>query len=72
MPQKRPVLRVLRGVPLGRSLTGRKAWDLIYSGRLGRPRWLYFGDASAIGLADARLMAAEAALAFAKGGYSAG
>jgi len=56
-----------RGLALRVQPTGRKAWNLIYS-RLGRPRWLYLGDASAIGLADARLMAAEAALAVAKGG----
>jgi integrase len=47
--------------------TGSKAWKVIYS-RHGRPRWLHLGDASAIGLADARTMAAEAMLAVAKGG----
>jgi hypothetical protein len=56
-----------RGLALRVQPTGRKAWNLIYS-RLGRPRWLYLGDVSAVGLADARLMAAEAALAAAKGG----
>jgi integrase len=47
--------------------TDSKAWKVIYS-RHGRPRWLHLGDASAIGLADARAMAAEAMLAVAKGG----
>jgi integrase len=47
--------------------TGAKAWKCIYS-RHGRPRWLHLGDASVIGLADARTMAAEAMLAVAKGG----
>jgi hypothetical protein len=45
---------------------GFKAWVVIYS-RHGRPRWLYLGSADAIGLADARMMAAEAKLAVAKG-----
>jgi hypothetical protein len=56
-----------RGLALRVQPTGRKAWNMI-SSRLGRPRWLYLGDANAIGLADARIMAAEAALAVAKGG----
>ena len=38
----------------------------IYS-RHGRPRWLHLGDADAIGLADARTLAAEAMLAVARG-----
>ena len=46
--------------------TGSKAWKAIYSFR-GRPRWLHLGDASVIGLADARLMTAEAMLAVARG-----
>ena len=44
----------------------RRAWKCIYS-RHGRPRWLHLGDAGAIGLADARTLAAEAMLAVAKG-----
>jgi hypothetical protein len=43
-----------------------RAWKVIYS-RHGRPRWLHLGDAGAIGLADARTLAAEAMLAVAKG-----
>jgi integrase len=46
--------------------TGAKAWKVIYS-RHGRPRWLHLGDANAIGLADARTLAAEAMLAVARG-----
>jgi integrase len=46
--------------------TGTKAWKVIYS-RHGRPRWLHLGNANAIGLADARTLAAEAMLAVAKG-----
>jgi integrase len=46
--------------------TGAKAWKTIYSFH-GRPRWLHLGDAGAIGLADARTLAAEAMLAVARG-----
>jgi integrase len=46
--------------------TGAKAWKVIYS-RHGRPRWLHLGSANAIGLADARTLAAEAMLAVARG-----
>jgi len=56
-----------RGLALRVQPTGRKSWCVIYRSR-GRPRWLYLGDASAIGLADARVMAAEVMLAVAKGG----
>jgi integrase len=47
--------------------TGARSWYAVYS-RHGRPRWLHLGDAAAIGLADARTMAAEAMLAVARGG----
>jgi integrase len=46
--------------------TGAKAWKAIYSYH-GRPRWLHLGSANAIGLSDARTLAAEAMLAVAKG-----
>jgi len=46
--------------------TGHCAWKVIYS-RQGRPRWLHLGDVSAIGLADARQLAAETMLAVARG-----
>ena len=48
--------------------TGRKAWNLIYS-RVGRPRWLYLGDAQRHqSRPTLPVIAAEAALAVAKGG----
>src|SRR6516165_3038765 len=46
--------------------TGMRAWKCIYSFH-GRPRWLHIGKENAIGLADARTLAAEAMLAVAKG-----
>src|SRR5215471_15587169 len=55
-----------RGLALKVMPTGTKAWKAIYSFH-GRPRWLHLGDASVIGLADARLMTAEAMLAVARG-----
>jgi integrase len=54
------------GLALQVQPTGAKSWKVIYS-RHGRPRWLHLGKADAIGLADARTMAAEAMLAVAKG-----
>src|SRR5215468_8332157 len=55
-----------RGLALKVMPSGSKAWKAIYSFH-GRPRWLHLGDASVIGLADARLMTAEAMLDVAKG-----
>jgi integrase len=55
-----------RGLALRMQPTGRASWKTVYHFH-GRPRWLHLGDTSAIGLADARLMAAEALLAVAKG-----
>jgi integrase len=55
-----------RGLALQVQPTGSKAWKVIYN-RRGRPRWLHLGDAGAIGLADARTLAAEAMLAVARG-----
>jgi integrase len=46
--------------------TGMRAWKCIYSFH-GRPRWLHIGKASAIGLADARKIAAELMLQVIKG-----
>ena len=54
------------GLALRVQPTGAKAWAVIYS-RQGRPRWLHLGNASDIGLADARTLAAEAMLAVARG-----
>jgi integrase len=55
-----------RGLALRVQPTGRKAWKCVY-GRHGRTRWLHLGDADAIGLGDARTLAAEAMLAVARG-----
>jgi integrase len=54
------------GLALRVQPTGAKAWVVIYS-RQGRPRWLHLGSANAIGLANARTMAAKAMLAVAEG-----
>jgi integrase len=55
-----------RGLAIRVQPTGNKSWKCVYS-RHGRPRWLHLGDANAIGLANARTLAAEAMLAVAKG-----
>src|SRR5215472_11022932 len=55
-----------RGLAIRVQPTGAKAWKCIYSYH-GRPLWLHLGDANAIGLADARTLAAEAMLAVARG-----
>jgi integrase len=55
-----------RGLALRVQPTGARAWKAIYSYH-GRPRWLHLGDGNAIGLADARMLAAEAMLAVARG-----
>src|SRR5262245_19267575 len=55
-----------RGLAIRVQPSGGKAWKTIYSYH-GRPRWLHLGDANAIGLANARTLAAEAMLAVARG-----
>jgi integrase len=55
-----------RGLALMVQSTGHKAWKCVYS-RNGSPRWLHIGDAAAIGLADARRLAARAMLEAAEG-----
>ena len=55
-----------RGLALRVQPTGSRSWVTVYN-RHGRTRWLTIGNADAIGLADARMMAAEAMLAVAKG-----
>ena len=55
-----------RGLALRVLPTGNKSWVTVYS-RHGRPRWLHLGNAGAIGLAEARTLAAEAMLAVARG-----
>jgi integrase len=54
------------GLALQVEPTGAKAWKCIYS-RHGRPRWLNLGKASAVGLSNARVLAAKAMLAVAEG-----
>jgi integrase len=56
-----------RGLVLRIQPTGHRAWKCVYTCG-GRPRWLHIGDARAIGLADARLLAAEAMPRVARGG----
>ena len=47
-----------RGLAVQVQPTGHKAWKCIYAFH-GRPRWYHIGDAAAIGLADARKLAAN-------------
>ena len=53
-----------RGLALRVQPTGRRSWQVIYSQR-GRPRWYHIGNA--IGLADARRLAARVMLEVAEG-----
>jgi integrase len=46
--------------------TGQRAWKVVYRHH-GRPRWYHIGDARAVGLADARRLAAEIMLEAARG-----
>jgi integrase len=55
-----------RGLALRVQPTGAKSWAVVYS-RHGRARWLTLGAADAIGLSDARMLAAKAMLAVAEG-----
>jgi integrase len=55
-----------RGLAIRVQPTGAAAWKVIYA-RAGRTRWLHLGDVNAIGLADARTLAAEAMLEVARG-----
>ena len=73
-PKTQPFLvwdTLQRGLAIRVQPTGARAWKCIYSHH-GRPRWLHLGDAGAIGLADARTLAAEAMLAVARGKDPAG
>src|SRR6476619_7156485 len=54
------------GLALSVRTTGKKSWKVIYRFH-GRPRWLHLGDARAIGLADARRLAARVMLDVAEG-----
>src|SRR5262245_40314953 len=55
-----------RGLAIRVQPSGGKAWKAIYSHH-ARPRWYHIGDASAIGLADARKFAARIMLQVAEG-----
>ena len=69
-PAERPVLiwdTKQAGLALSVQPTGSRSYKVIYRHH-GRPRWLTLGDARAISLSDARVMAAEVMLAVAKGG----
>jgi integrase len=55
-----------RGLALRVQPTGQKSWKAVYS-HGGRPRWFHIGDASAVGLTDARRIAAKITLAVAEG-----
>ena len=55
-----------RGLALRVEPTGYKAWKLVYRYH-GRPRWYHLAAADAIGLADARRIAAELMLRVIKG-----
>jgi hypothetical protein len=54
------------GLALRVQPTAAKSWVVIYR-RQGRPRWLHVGAADAIGLAEARRLAARTMLAVAEG-----
>ena len=55
-----------RGLALMVQRTGRKSWKCVYT-MGGAPRWYHIGDAAAIGLADARLLASRVMFAVAEG-----
>ena len=55
-----------RGLALRVEPTGYKAWKVVYRHH-NRPRWYHLGAADAIGLADARTLAAEVMLDVIKG-----
>lgn len=55
-----------RGLALRVRPSGRKVWMAVYRAG-GKPQWYRIGDASTIGLADARVMTAEVMLSVAKG-----
>jgi integrase len=55
-----------RGLALQVQPTGHKAWKCIYSFN-GRPRWYSIGDVSAIGLSNARKLAADVMYKVAQG-----
>src|SRR5262245_35407028 len=56
-----------RGLVLRVQPSNHSAYKFVYTCR-GRVRWLHIGAADAVGLADARRLAAEAMLAVIRGG----
>jgi hypothetical protein len=54
------------GLALRVQPTGQKSFKVVYS-RHGRANWLHLGDAKALGLADARQLAAKVMLEVATG-----
>ena len=56
-----------RGLVLRVQPSSRRSFNVIYN-RHGRTRWLHLADAEALGLSEARQLAAEAMLAVARGG----
>jgi hypothetical protein len=68
-PQERAFLvwgTIQRGLALSVQPSGSRAWKFIYRFD-GKPRWLSVGNASVIGLADARRRAGKAMLKVAEG-----
>jgi integrase len=68
-PQSRPFMvwdAMQRGLALRVEPTGYRAWKVVYRHH-NRPRWYHIGAADAIGLADARSLAAEVMLEVARG-----
>jgi integrase len=68
-PKDRPYLIwdiTQRGLAVSVQPSGHAAWKCIYSFH-GRPRWYHIADASAIGLAKARVLAADVMYEVAKG-----
>ena len=69
VPQDRPFLvwdSYQRGLAVSVQPTGHKTWKVIYPFG-GRPRWYSLGSADAIGLADARKLAARVMFQVAEG-----
>jgi integrase len=68
-PKDRPYLlwdTLQHGLAIQMQPSGNAAWKCIYS-RHGRPRWYHIGRADAIGLADARRLAAKVMVLVAEG-----
>jgi integrase len=68
-PQSRPFMvwdTMQRGLALRVEPSGYRAWKVIYRHH-GRPRWYHLAAADAVGLADARTLAAEIMLDVARG-----